>query len=111
MVDFILSAEDVMLFYGEDDDSSEVLKPRLDLAPGTSYWAKTEGSEISRLHFVCPCGCGKVGSIPVDVGKKKDRGWLWDGNETVPTLTPSVFCTGWPCRWHGYLTKGKWVKC
>ncbi len=36
------------------------------------------------------------------------RVWGWDGNEDMPTLTPSIHAPG---QWHGYLTKGRLVSC
>ncbi len=32
--------------------------------------------------------------------------WQWDGNETAPTLTPSINCNGY---WHGYVCAGRMV--
>jgi len=36
------------------------------------------------------------------------RIWGWDGDEELPTLTPSIHATG---EWHGYLTDGKLISC
>jgi uncharacterized protein DUF6527 len=35
-----------------------------------------------------------------------NTGWVFDGNEAAPTLTPSVNCTG-GCKWHGFVRAGK----
>ena len=38
--------------------------------------------------------------------------WLWDGNEELPTLSPSIAC-GRPkaSNWHGYLKAGVLEAC
>jgi len=60
---------------------------------------------VGGVAFDCP-GCGGDSYVPVDAG---GDGWMWDGNEQAPTLTPSLGqrC----CPWHGYLTAGKFVPC
>ena len=77
---------------------------RPDLAPGSAQWTE-EGSSQS-LIFICPCGCGKVRSVPV----KGQQKWDWDGNKELPTLTPSILIIG-ECHWHGFLTAGEWRTC
>jgi uncharacterized protein DUF6527 len=77
---------------------------RPDLAPGTSEWLNGQDGKIAALNYVCPCGCGTVGCVPVKIGIAKDS-WNWDGNLLKPTLTPSIQKHS-PCRWHGYLTAG-----
>lgn len=32
-----------------------------------------------------------------------ERVWNWNGDENMPTLSPSIHCPG---LWHGYLKKG-----
>jgi len=75
---------------------------RTDLPPGSAAWAY-QGDEIQSLLFICPCGGARIRSVPV----RGDRKWDWNGNETLPTLTPSILIVG-ECRWHGYLTNGEW---
>lgn len=67
---------------------------------------------VAGFTFRCPCGCGLDGWLPIN-GPVLRGGptWDWDGNADVPSLTPSVFATGWPCKWHGYLTAGEWRSC
>jgi hypothetical protein len=36
------------------------------------------------------------------------RVWTWDGNEQLPTLTPSILSPG---QWHGYLRAGRLESC
>jgi hypothetical protein len=67
---------------------------------------------VRGFAFRCPCGCGQESWLPVRQEKEPEIGrstWLWDGNETEPTLTPSVFQSGLPCQWHGFLRNGEWV--
>ncbi len=48
------------------------------------------------------------GRLPVQIGSNaKGEHWGWDGNETAPTLTPSVHTVG---HWHGFVTKGQLVE-
>jgi len=79
---------------------------RKDLAPGSFDFAEGTDGQIASIQFVCPCGCGSVGSLPVRRGFSSSI-WHWDGNKEAPTLTPSVLRTS-GCKWHGYLTKGEW---
>lgn len=70
-----------------------------------------ENSEgLLGLRFRCPCGCDNeswVNTKPVG----PDQGWTFSGTLDNPTLHPSVFNTGMPCRWHGWLRNGEWVSC
>lgn len=59
------------------------------------------------LEYVCPCGCGRIGCVPIDTGEKTPHNWLWDGNLAEPTLHPSIRHIG-GCEWHGWLKKGIW---
>ena len=63
------------------------------------------------LMFQCPCGCGNLGWLAFDNGQNPHPCWRFDGNRERPTLTPSVFNAGMPCRWHGWLRNGEWVSC
>lgn len=80
------------------------------LQPGLFWW--TSDQEGNRyLAYVCPCGCGQPRAIPtaMNPGATAGRGpWTWDGNEDVPTLTPSIQHRD-ACQWHGFLTVGQWV--
>lgn len=65
------------------------------------------------MWYVCPCGCGSHGCLPVGNGFKPDHGvvgratWHWDGNREAPTLSPSVHHVG---HWHGWLKAGFWIQ-
>lgn len=73
------------------------------------------------ILFGCPCGCGEMMSVAIKpspiVGSKRPV-WQWDGNEELPTLSPSINIlqldqagnrTGE--HWHGYLTAGVFKSC
>lgn len=80
------------------------------VTPGAfQYYVDEKDGPISGMIYVCPCGCGAQGAL-----KFRDRGrepgerpsWIWDGNEDMPTLEPSVHHVG---HWHGWLRNGEWV--
>lgn len=67
---------------------------------------------IAGIGFRCPCGCGMEGYLPIRAqGSPRTEApeWEWDGNELAPTLYPSVYNSGLPCQWHGWLRAGQWV--
>lgn len=65
-------------------------------------------SKKAGIEFKCPCGCGLVGYLPINGEGRPGPSWDWDGDEESPTLSPSVYNTGFPCKWHGWLRNGKW---
>ena len=84
---------------------------RTDLPPGCVEWlSDVKGKPNSCLVYTCACGCGAVGAISIMKGLKVEKAWNWDGDTQRPTLTPSIQKT-FGCRWHGFLTKGEFVKC
>lgn len=83
-----------------------------DYEDGAAQWfIPPETDKLRYLDYICPCGCKDWRSIPVEV--HDGNGWLWDGNETEPTLVPSILHNpgekGVRCHWHGYLTRGEWI--
>lgn len=85
----------------------------LDKEAGAIKWVVhySNPETFSGLSFICPCGCATEGWIQFKgdfetVGPR----WSWDGNKDRPTLTPSVFNSGLPCKWHGWLRDGAWVE-
>jgi hypothetical protein len=86
------------------DDASKCLD-----IPGAFSVVEYEGQPVGIAH-VCPCGCGELsfcallpfykGTAPV---------WTMTGTLDAPTLEPSVQVRH-PCKWHGYLQNGEWVK-
>lgn len=85
---------------------------RPDLADGAAQWDC--GRDQRRLAYVCPCGCKEWRQIGVGEPKDTRVSWAWDGNETTPTLTPSIRHIGGAeerCHWHGFLTAGAWKTC
>ncbi|VDS08847.1 hypothetical protein PARHAE_02032 [Paracoccus haematequi] len=89
------------------DDISELRELRI--AGSIQFVERADGS-VGGLHFVCPCGCGNESYLPLR-GTGHSHEWDWDGNWDAPTLTPSIFNTGMPCRWHGWLRAGEWQSC
>lgn len=71
--------------------------------------------DVGRTMCVWPCprrdgqSCGVI----VELHRPQrpfDKVWSWDGNESAPTLTPSVNCNGEAgCGWHGFVQNGKLV--
>lgn len=70
------------------------------------------------LQFKCPNGrhCGVFVAPTTPASVEPCHVWGWDGNESLPTLTPSVNCLsekdGKPtggCGWHGFITAGAMV--
>lgn len=99
--------DDVNKVEGHLDDLAKWQRP--DLAPGSACWVDGMDGQIACLRFVCPCGCGGMGTVPVRPGYG-GACWTWDGNKELPTLTPSILRLS-DCRWHGFLTKGVFVSC
>lgn len=67
------------------------------------FTSKINLTGIFGMMFLCPCGCGDLGSMNFDNGPDK-KGWHWNGNELHPTTKPSILQG--KCKWHGYLTDG-----
>lgn len=81
-------------------------------AGAIEFRLRYRGEGIAGIGFRCPCGCGNEGYLPVrapEMERTQRPEWEWDGNTVAPTLSPSVFNTGMPCKWHGYLRNGEWV--
>jgi len=89
------------------DDISEFRELRI--AGSIEYRERQDGS-VGGIAFVCPCGCGNESYLPLR-GHGPPHEWDWDGNREAPTLSPSVFNTGMPCQWHGWLRAGEWKSC
>lgn len=70
--------------------------------------------EVKGLACRCPCGCGEEIWLPVRPMGSPEKGnhprWGYDGNAEAPTLSPSVYNTGLPCKWHGFLRNGEWTE-
>jgi len=68
-----------------------------------------ENGEPTSLKFIAPEGETYDGD-PIIAGVTLNVGqWEFDGNCDEPTITPSIFINQ-PTGWHGYLTKGEWIK-
>lgn len=71
--------------------------------PGDLFWH--ESPTIKQGIYVCPCGCGSIHSFIVK--GIKEPIWTWNGDESKPTITPSLHhLAGCTCGWHGTLTDG-----
>lgn len=84
--------------------------PEADAKPGTFCWRNRGATEYSVAHrylmYVCPRDKGYCG-VPIRPGQLPNgAGWIHDGNDDKPTLTPSVNCVG-GCGWHGFITNGE----
>lgn len=47
-----------------------------------------EGGGQKGLHFFCP-GCNDIHGI-----RYEPQGWVWNGDEIKPTISPSILVTG-----------------
>ncbi len=63
--------------------------------------------------FKCPCGCEKDTQLWIYWGGEKPKtghSWLASIDEELNiTFSPSVYSTGFACRSHYFITKGKVV--
>lgn len=79
--------------------------------PGNFMYTTRQNIEgHAGIMFVCPCGCGDIGGINLDVPGAKEPKWQWDGNEDCPTTSPSIRKMD-GCEWHGYLRNGVFREC
>lgn len=95
-----------------------IIVPDIDGDPGREPGAvefrpyHLKPDQIAGIGFRCPCGCGSEGYLPIRMEgfpRTQTPEWEWDGNREKPTLHPSVFNKGLPCKWHGWLRNGEWV--
>lgn len=79
---------------------------------GDFCWNRHQDGSVDGIIINAPeVGGGSRGIvfIPVQHGANSPcKHWGWDGNEDMPTLTPSVH---WIGHWHGYLTAGRLISC
>jgi hypothetical protein len=75
--------------------------------PGVFSWQLRE--EYRSLFAKFPDGS----AIDVPVAPAPHQSWQWDGNQDLPTLTPSIRILsdrdGEPDKWHGHVTAGRMV--
>lgn len=79
---------------------------RPDLPPGAARFSDSKSGQ-PHLFFVCPCGCGDVGCLPLEPMPGR-KGWRWNADRVFPTLRPSIAKRS-RCAWHGWLVKGFWT--
>lgn len=75
------------------------------------FLADQDGNENAGIRYMCPCGCGTISALNIQLGPNKPgRYWGWNGSLDKPTLTPSIQRLD-DCHWHGYLDTGIWRSC
>ena len=62
-----------------------------------------DGSGNRGLHIVCPCGCDDLLGVTFAPGR-----WTIEGADAAPTVRPSIQRLE-GCRWHGFLTAGRFA--
>ena len=82
--------------------------------PGDFMFSKDANGRYASITFMCPCGCDSLSGISITdnelAGSRIKSVWHWDGNLDYPTTKPSIRRLD-GCKWHGYLTEGKFVAC
>lgn len=77
----------------------------------TSKYKGPEDEVWFSLQLWCP-GCDSLHAVnlPGPNGFQPSVCWEWDGNETAPTISPSILCygsaNGGNC--HSFVRNGKW---
>lgn len=98
----------------ENHETLEVLgdgyQIRKDVAAGSFAFLTNQGDEIAAIDYICPCGCGAHGCLPIKQDVTNGAWWRWNGDTENPTLEPSILRKA-GCRWHGYLRNGVWEEC
>lgn len=78
------------------------------------YWEWVSHPEAGTyIYFNCPCGCRYMDQLSVrkpGEATPNHTSWSWDGNEKLPTLSPSIK-RHTPCGFHGHLQAGVWSAC
>lgn len=76
---------------------------------GEYKFASNQSGERVGLTHRCP-GCKTIATLFFGVSDVPNgiHRWQHDGNDDLPTLTPSIHHQG--C-WHGWLTKGVFKSC
>jgi hypothetical protein len=83
----------VQAIYCQDIDAVQA-------TPGAFEYYMRPNFGVAGIIYNCPCGCGRVGSLNFEAGRLPR--WSWDGNQSAPTLTPSVHhIIGGETHWHG----------
>lgn len=98
----------------EDFESVEVLgdgyQIRKDVPAGSFTFLNDTSGQIAAIDYICPCGCGAHGCLPIKQDVTSGAWWRWNGDQEKPTLEPSILRKA-GCRWHGYLRAGIWEEC
>ena len=78
---------------------------------GNFFWfIHPDGTRYFCSHYP---GESHIRSIPVVQGDARGKMWGWDGNEEMPTLTPSIHArdSNLETVWHGFVEKGVFRSC
>lgn len=76
---------------------------------GVLYLERADSGAPQFAHFLCPCGCGDVTSIPAQGSMTLKSRPKWDFKEDpegLPTITPSVHKLD-GCESHYFIRGGK----
>lgn len=76
-------------------------------APDELWALMDKDGKVEAVEFLCPCGCGGGGYMPVNEGPPPgNRVWGYNKGPNGPTLTPSIrYLSG--CKSHFNITDGK----
>jgi hypothetical protein len=77
--------------------------------PGNAKYFTVNGVR-GGINIRCP-GCGALSPLPFRPTEGPGPSWDWDGNENLPTLTPSIWHNVQGCGWHGHLIMGRFASC
>ncbi len=77
-----------------------------DAGHGVSYVLHLEDGAPESLTWVHPCSVFGDEGDRITIKPARSDGWEVAQLEPL-TLTPSLLCTA--CKFHGFITNGKWV--
>lgn len=59
------------------------------------------------IEYNCPCGCGKVVTLPTKKHQPDFDGWGFREQDEKVTLSPSVYSTGFECKSHYFIRENR----
>lgn len=80
------------------------------LLADSEFELQTEGAD-KFVSYTCPRDPSRSCGVPLHPNSNPNGAtWQWDGHREMPTLTPSINCSG-PvgCGWHGWMRNGRLV--
>ena len=87
---------------------TEILKAGKEPGSFAYYTTGVNPPKFIGIEFICPCGCGSLGSVNFDPIRKAPC-WTLTGTLDKPTVRASIHQLN--CGWHGFLTDGVFKKC